>query len=416
MNTIHAPLPLRYRLFNVLGRALVAVNRPETRLDPVYLCRQAMAQTRLTDFGDPYFREGLVTLLAAAERDARLTPIGRIALNQTVSNMLTQRLKFVAAFKEQPQLLIQPLLPPLLITGPARSGTTYLHNMLAIDAVHRALPYWLLVRPFPVGNGEDQGPDPRRQLAQESLDFWQGLFADLDTKHYMRVDLPEECIMVLALTFNSLLFGTLFPVIGYMEWYLQHMDSLPKYQEYRWLLQYFQSLEPEQRLTLKAPAHMSNLEAITHYLPEVMIVQTHRDPVVCVSSTCSLISSYHRAVAQEVNMSQFSDIVLRVFATWFRRNLAFRQAHPGVIYDVDYNELVADPLETVRGIYDHFGLPWTEAYVRALRTYIAQNPKDKHGRHRYAPEDYGLTAAKITGRLGFYNEQLEWEHIPAAAV
>jgi hypothetical protein len=39
-------------------------------------------------------------------------------------------------------------------------------------------------------------------------------------------------------------------------------------------------------------------------------------------------------------------------------NLATRDAYPNTVFDVYYGQLVADPVGTVKGIYDHFGLAW----------------------------------------------------------
>jgi hypothetical protein len=99
-----------------------------------------------------------------------------------------------------------------------------------------------------------------------------------------------------------------------------------------------------------------------------------------------------------------NDLILQMYELWFRRNLAFRASHPGVVYDVFFDTLVSDPIGTVQGIYSHFGLPWTEAYASDLQSFIQENPKDKHGEHRYAASDFGLTEAEIGDRLGFYSE------------
>jgi hypothetical protein len=363
-----------------------------------------MRQTGLTDFGDPHYRQGLLTLLEAAEQDAKLHPLGRYTTNDIVTNYLVQRLRLVEMRKKEPEVFEKPLLPPLLITGLARSGTTFLHNLLALDPAHRALPLWLLQRPFPERQGSGDGPDPRIRKMEQSLRARQPLLPGLDAKHYMRADTPEECIVALGLTFNSLIFGTLLPVHGYTEWYLKQEDTSQKYREYRWLLQVFQSDEPEQRLTLKAPAHLGNLEALLQAVPKVLVIQTHRDPVACVSSVCSLVYTYHRAVAHEIDLRRMANLTLRVYESWFGRNLAFRAEHPDVIYDVYYDSLVSDPAGTVRGIYSHFGLPWTESYASELEEYIKRNPKDKHGKHRYAASDYGLTEGEIAEQLGFYSE------------
>jgi len=155
-------------------------------------------------------------------------------------------------------------------------------------------------------------PDPRIAKMERGLRFRQPLLPDLDAIHYTRADTPEECILVLGLTFNSLIFGTLFPVIGYMKWYLDEKDDFQKYQEYRWLLQVFQSHEPKQRLILKAPAHTGDMKPLKQAVPEAMIIQTHRDPVACVSSVCSLVYTFFRAVSDKIDFQMLTNLTQRL--------------------------------------------------------------------------------------------------------
>jgi hypothetical protein len=236
----------------------------------------------------------------------------------------------------------------------------------------------------------------------------------MDAMHYLRADTPEECIVALGLTFNSLIFFTLLPVYGYLEWYLEQEGARQKYREYRWLLQVFQSQEPERRLTLKAPAHVGDLEALVQAVPEALVIQTHRDPVTCVSSVFSLLYTFHLAVANEIDLPRATSLALRAYEGWLGRNLAFRAAYPGVIYDVFYDSLVSDPVGTVQGIYAHFDLPWTDAYASDLQEFVQRNPKNKHGTHRYSAPDFGVTEAEIAKRLGFYSAhiglgQISWK-------
>jgi hypothetical protein len=59
-------------------------------------------------------------------------------------------------------------------------------------------------------------------------------------------------------------------------------------------------------------------------------------------------------------------------------------------FDVQFRELLADPLDCVRHIYAHFDLELTrDAEVRMGR-FLEANPRDKHGTHRYAPETFGI--------------------------
>ena len=185
-------MPLPYKAANTLGAVMVAANFPVMRLDEKSLKNAAMKQTGLSDFGDPYYQEGLQRLLTSAVEDANLHPIGRYTTNDIVTNYLAQRLKLVETRKKKPEIFQQPLHPPLIIIGLARSGTTFLQRMLAMDPAHRALPQWLLMRPFPEKHWNGDDPDPRIAKADRAIRMRLPLLHDLDSKHYVRADTPEE--------------------------------------------------------------------------------------------------------------------------------------------------------------------------------------------------------------------------------
>jgi hypothetical protein len=395
-------LPLSLKMIGLAAKLMSALNLSPTRLDEDSVCEAAVKAAGLTDFGDPSFREGLRELLRSCQQDADLHPIGRMVARDMVTNFLIQRLKLVEARKQTPEIFRQPLTAPLIVTGMARSGTTFLHNLLASDPANRAIPQWELMRPFPESDADPDEPDARIAKMESALKFRQPMLPGLDSKHALRAEAPEECIIPLGITFNSLLFPTLFPVKRYMQWYLENADSLPKYREYRWILQVFQAGKPGQRLAMKAPAHMGSLRSLMEQIPDAKIIQLHRDPAACVSSVCSLVNTYHQSVSNNVDIALIADLVLQLYETWLKRNLAFRERYPDIIYDVYYSSFVSDPLGTVRQIYSHFDLPWTEAAAAHLQATIDKNPKNKHGAHHYSAADFGLTEATIADRLKFF--------------
>ena len=65
-------------------------------------------------------------------------------------------------------------------------------------------------------------------------------------------------------------------------------------------------------------------------------------------------------------------------------------------HDVDYQDFFADPVATVRGIYQTFDLGWTteaEASVTAIDEESRRG--GKRPSHRYSLDDYGLTEADV---------------------
>jgi hypothetical protein len=399
-------LPFRFRLLNVVGRSLRATKLLDARFDEETVHRVAKKQTGLSDFGDPYYREGLSRLLGSAEKDAELHFVGRLAYREIIDNSLANRLRLVEARKRTLEVFRRPLIPPIIVLGLHRSGTTFLHRMLALDPMHRGVPLWELVRPFPDGGTANGLADRRRQVVQRRLHSRQKLAPDLDRKHYTRVDTPEECNWLLAVTFVSPIFWTFAPVYGYLDWY-KNQDRLQASYEYRSLLQVLQAVDPTRRLALKAPAHTGAVEALLQTVPGSLLIQTHRNPVESFASLTSLFYSLHSRMTERLDVRRMTEAILSLQEDQIERNLAARDTHPGALFDVYYDRLVTDPIGTVRDIYNHYDLAWSEKFAQRLNYYVQQNPRGKHGAHLYAPEDFGQTEEAISERFAAYIERFE---------
>ena len=397
-------LPLRFRLLNAAGKSLRAAKLPFARFDEEALREAAVKETGLNEFGDPYHREGLLRLLESVEEDADLHFAGRLAYREMIVNNLVNRLLLMEARKRDPEVFERPMIPPIVVLGLPRSGTTFLHRLLALDPANRGVPLWELVRPLPDGGVVEGEPDRRREIVARRLESRQKLAPDVDRKHYARADTPEECIWLFAVTLLSPMFWVLAPVYGYLEWY-EGQDRIKSYSEYRWLLQVLQDAYPTRRLALKAPAHTGALDALLKTVPEALLVQTHRDPVESVSSLNSLFYSLHSAVTDRPDARRTAKANLGLQEREVALNLAARNMYPGLVFDVYYDHLVADPIGTVRGIYDRFGLAWSGAFEDRLRAYVLKNPKGRHGPHRYASAEFGQTDEGIAERFAAYRRR-----------
>ena len=75
------------------------------------------------------------------------------------------------------------------------------------------------------------------------------------------------------------------------------------------------------------------------------------------------------------------------------------------VLDVRYDDLVSDPLNVVREIYDHFGQEMPDEMAARIADWLARNPQHKHGPHRYTPEQFGLTAEEIRSTMRPYCER-----------
>jgi Sulfotransferase family len=398
-------LPLRLRVLNTVGKHLGAARLPVAALDEEALVQAAVKATGLTEFGNGYYREGLLRLLESVEDDAALHLSGQLAYRETIVGSLINRLLLTEACRLNPETFRRPLKSPIIVLGLPRSGTTFLHRLLAMDPAHRAVPWWELARPLP-GTDSDEKSDRRRQVFQKKLHRLQKITPDLDRKHYTRVDTPEECIWLLASTFLSPLFWALAPVYGYLDWY-KNQDRLQAYYEYRLLLQVLQAADPTRRLVLKSSTHTGAVDTLLQTVPGSLLIQTHRNPVETSASLASLFYSLHSRMTERLDVRRMTEAILSFHEHQIARNLEARDAHLGALFDVYYDRLIADPLGTVRTIYDHYGLAWTEEFAERLNNYLQQNPRGKHGAHLYAPENFGQTGEAISERFAAYIERFE---------
>jgi hypothetical protein len=206
-------------------------------------------------------------------------------------------------------------------------------------------------------------------------------------------------MFMLGLTFHTMLYWVTAPVYSYISWY-GRQERYKKYQDYRRLLQVLQAVDPARRLVLKAPAHTGGVGELLELVPEALVVQTYRDPVTCLNSLNSLFATTHGVVTEQLDVRRMAEANLDLMTVEMARNAAGRSRFPGRVLDVQYEQLVEEPVGVVRGIYEHFKLPWTAGFEGALERYLAENPQGKHGKHRYRSADFGLTDEAIRERFG----------------
>ena len=172
---------------------------------------------------------------------------------------------------------------------------------------------------------------------------------------------------------------------------------------------------PRERWVLKSVGHLWGLDAIYDVYPDAQVVMTHRDPVKLVASHCSLVST---ALGMSSSIVDKKEVGACWSASWedaMRRGVAFRKSgrqEAVTVFDMHFSELVADHLGVVQRIYNHFGLELTDVAKERMRDFIASNPKDRHGTHRYTIQEFGLDALRERERYRFYKDyfQVSEEH------
>ena len=392
------------RLINAVGRPLAKNGFSFLRLDETTLLDKACAQTGLEDFGDNSFREAMRVLFRAYETEAELSFVGRICVREDSVRLLNNRLRLVADRRRHPAIAAEAIRRPLFITGLPRSGTTFLHALLAQDPAHRAPQVWEVMHPSPPPEKASYATDARITTTARELKWLDLLMPDFETVHLIDARLPQECIAITSHDFRSYTFESMYNVPSYRAWH-DRQDKRPVYEFHRHFLQHLQWRCPGQRWVLKAPSHLLALEALLQVYPDACIVLTHRDPLKVLASCASFTEVLRGGFSDHIDKASLAQEVLQRWVEGSGLAVKYRQA-PGnlqqQLFDVHYLELLRDPMSMVRRIYAFFDLELTGAAEMAMERFLRANPKNKGGVHRYSLEEFGLNPETERRRFQFY--------------
>jgi hypothetical protein len=392
------------RLINTVGRRFVKNGFSWMRLDEKTLLDKACEQTGLDDFGDDSFREALRVLLRAYETEAELNFVGRICVHGDLVRLLNNRLRLVADRQRHPAMAAEVIRRPLFITGLPRSGTTFLHALLAQDPAHRAPQVWEVMYPSPPPHRASYASDPRIAATARQLKWLDLLMPDFEMVHMIDARLPQECIAITSHDFRSYTWETMYAVPSYRAWH-DRQDKRPVYEFHRHFLQHLQWRCPGQRWVLKAPSHLLALEALLQVYPDAGIILTHRDPLRVLASCASFTEVLRRGFSDRVDKTSLAQEVLQRWVEGAGLAVKYRQAQGDFqqqLFDVHYLELLRDPMSMVRRIYAHFDLELSASAETAMERFLLANPKNKGGVHRYSLEEFGLTPETERRRFQFY--------------
>jgi hypothetical protein len=370
-------------------------------MDVDTLMDEARRRTGLADFGDGSFREPLAVLVRSIEREARLHPVGmRITRGRLVA-VLENRLRVQGVLTRHPEILREPVEAPLVIAGLQRTGTTLLHRLLAAHPGLRSLASWEALYPAP-----DLGRGARIRKAKVAELGLRVLAPEFFAIHPVEAHAPEEDVLLLDMSFLSTVPEATLRVPGYARW-LEAQDTTAAYRYMKRILQLLawqrRPATPPGRWVLKTPHHLEHLDALFEVFPDARVVQTHRDPVVTLASFCSMVTHGRAIFSDAVDPREVGHDWSRKVRRMIDRALATRARMGDERFlDVQYGDLIGDPWGEVRRILEWAEVPASPTTEGAIRAALQANPQNKHGRHRYRLEDYGLDRSTVEGLFADY--------------
>jgi hypothetical protein len=373
------------------------------------MLEQARRASGLDDFGDTPFLNALDILSASMKNDSNITPALYQRLHKQIVGLLVNRARLADDRKRTPGIAGVQIKRPILVVGFGRTGSTLIHSLLAEDPQHLAPRHWEVLRPSPAGLAK---PDDARILAA-AAEIRQMLTANplVGVQHpYYITDGPQvtaECGHFLEMTFSSSYFwGYYGGDESYRSWLLSGEHGASAMAFHKQFLQHLQWGRDDGRTwVLKAPDHMQHLKAVTEVYPDARMIWTHRKPLTVLPSLAS-VTAIVRGVNMEVDRPTVAKASLKFQTDTLRRGLADRdKIDPKQFYDLNYRDLVADPIGSVRRIYDHWHIELTAGAEARMRAWLERNRQNQHGEHKYSLDELGMSAQQIESDYQAYSER-----------
>jgi hypothetical protein len=348
-------------------------------------------------------------LTKSLEQEADLHPLGRFLMRVHLRDILATRLRLAQAWRAQGAALETSCIEqPVFIIGMPRTGSTFLHELLAEDPGNRAPRLWEVMFPLPVPGRPNRQADPRVRKAAACLWWFRRLAPKADSVYPMRAWTPHECVAIQGYTLLSEEFVSTCRIPSY-EAFLHAADLRPAYTWEKRFLQHLQLGGAAKRWVLKSPDHVMGLEALFSVFPDAMIIHTYRNPLEVVESSIQLTRVIQGLYARPGDPAKLARREAHVLAERMERFMRFRESHPELadrFVDVKYSELASSPLGVVRRIYEQLDIPLTE--IAAQRMVDLTSNRSRYRRRETIPSlaELGLDPAAEARRFERYCSRL----------
>jgi len=352
--------------------------------------------------------EGMRCLARSIQRDAYYDDIGRRMAHLYVYNWIQRYIQFERDLVTFPDILNVPVLKPMFLIGFGRTGSTFLHHLLALDPQARAPQLWELLEPSPPPRAETYDKDPRIRRLQAHLSFRSITMPDLHKIHESDAQAPEECQYMKWHGSQHISLGLRSE--EYWQWFLNlsPVQLHVLYARYRLQVQHLQVFHQREHWVSKSLTHAHFFPVLFKVFPDACIVRLHRDPCQIIPALASLLAHSQIPYTSRIDFHELGQRMLNLFLESMDRIMrADREMGPQHFIDVLFEDLTRDPIGNVRAIYSKFDYEYTAEFESLMKAYSKTDSINRKYKHVYSLEQFGLSREQVMTRSENYLTWLE---------
>jgi hypothetical protein len=388
-------------------------NQTGTALDAEDLVAWAERESGAYGLADEELRGRVRAMMDWINERGPYSPNQTGGMKRQIHKLLVNRLLIALDRQRFPGIAEQKIERPIFIVGFARSGTTFLHSLLAEDPEVLALRSWNVLTPSPPP-GVGPIASGRLAYAQRAMEDWMDFCPAQRPMHpYIDKGAFQLCEdeEVLTLDFRYAYPYYLFRVPT-LEGVILSNDQADAFAFHRQILQHFQWNTGKTRWICKSPAAQHHLDAIFQAYPDARCIWAHRPMTEMFASLVTLSNVLYDTVAgQAKDRSEWGRQFALSMKTAFDRLLASDMIDDPRILHVNFRELSAAPMAAIEQIYDWAGLTVTEEFRGRVAAWLADpdNRVDRYGRYPYSYEALGVEESWVAEMFSDYGKRFGLE-------
>lgn len=302
---------------------------------------------------------------------------------------------------------------PVFIISNPRSGTTFLHRLLALDS--ERFVYTRYAHTFFMTSSFVQFYDLFRWVDRKILfgvikksinkldeKFWGGW----DDVHAMGFNKAEEDELVFAQTMMSVGVMIPFPYFSQIHDY-KFLDRAPEDVRSS-VMDFYESCVKrfvfragrEKTYLAKNVMSTGRFKSLLTRFPDAKIIYIVRHPYDSVPSFASMFTALYKVHSPHMpdthpEKKAWGELGVEFlkYSQEMRKTIPEKQ-----FYELKYDDLLGNPQEEVKKIYSHFNWTPTEKFSELLRREHARS-KNYKSAHEYSLEQYGFTKQEIYSEL-----------------
>lgn len=306
----------------------------------------------------------------------------------------------------------QGIREPVFIVGVMRSGTTFLHRLMARDEAHfTSMKHWeILFAPSiiqkkifnAIGAADNFFGNPLKKLIDKCETRVFGTLSDI---HRFSIFEAEEDEIILLHAFSSLFLVIMFPFVDTFRPYIYFDLKLSSAEKAR-IMGFYKSCVQKhlyvygrnKQFLSKNPLFCGTVQSLNETFPDAKFICLVRNPLETVPSALSLLTSGLNIVLSPCEPYPLLDGQLEMLTHHYRYPLEKLAAlPPDRQHVIKYHEMVTHPAQAVIDIYNNFGFAMAPAFMETVQREESKARAYK-SKHEYSLEQFGLTREAIVAR------------------